>query len=232
MKQNIEIEVPQGFEAKYNPETRVVEIVAKPQGNNNVFDYVDLGLPSGTLWATCNIGANKPEECGDYFMWGSMVPNTNGICDWAHDAFNNGETKFNAAYFNGIKDDVCPNSGLIPSFDIVNKTMGGDWHMPTKEQFQELMDNTEVEWFDDWMETGISGCLFKSINDDSKTLFFPNTGYRVGENIYNKENCTYLWTKVLDNNYNMRAWHTCIGNNVCYTYGGLRCYGLAVRGVL
>ena len=231
MKQNIEIEVPQGFEAKYNPNTRVVEIVAKPQGNNNGFDYVDLGLPSGTLWATCNVGAKKPEDYGDYFMWGSTVPNTDDVCDWAHAPFNGGQKHFTSKYFDLVKDTVCPNGVLAPEYDAVHQIMGGDWHMPTKEQTRELYDLTNHRWVKDWEGTGVNGRVFTSpVNGNS--IFIPASGCRDGSSVDGRGNIADVWSSSLRVSYPYFAWYLGFGSDGCYTGYGTRCNGHSLRGVI
>lgn len=64
-----------------------------------VYKYVDLGLPSGLKWAQCNVGAEKETEYGDYFMWGSITPDTNNTCDWTHAPFNGGMNVPDYDYF-------------------------------------------------------------------------------------------------------------------------------------
>ena len=231
MKQNIEIEVPQGFEAKYNPETRVVEIVSKSQANSNGFEYVDLGLPSGTLWATCNVGAKKPEEYGDYFMWGSTVPNTDDTCDWAHSPFNGGQKGFNKKYFDLVKDTVCPNGVLAPEYDAVHQIMGGDWHMPTKEQFKELKNNTDIRWVKDWEGTGVNGRVFTSrVNGNS--IFIPASGLRNSSSVYFRGRYAYVWSSSLRASSPDRAWYLNFSSNDYYVVCNLRYVGFSLRGVI
>ena len=227
MKQNIEIEVPQGFEAKYNPNTRVVEIVAKPQENNNGFDYVDLDLPSGTLWATCNVGAKKPEDYGDYFMWGSVTPNTNDVCDWAHAPFNGGREEFDGNFFNAVKDAICPNGILAPEYDAVHQIMGGDWRMPTKEQIQELEENTAHKWTS---VNGVNGRMFTGSNGNS--IFIPASGYRIGSSVGNRGSYAYVWSSSLNASSPYGAWYLNFGSGYYYVGNYYRCGGFSLRGVL
>ena len=110
---------------------------------HNGHEYVDLGLPSGTKWAKMNVGANSETDYGNYFMWGSTTPNTVNECTWANAPFNNGSNTFNETYFNSVKDTVCPNGVLAKDYDAAAANMGGDWHMPTKEQYIELFKETK-----------------------------------------------------------------------------------------
>ena len=153
--------------------------------NNNEFDFVDLGLPSGTLWATKNIGADKPSDFGLYFQWGDVQGYTQDqiglgdgqkkfASDWSdykwlrNDAF----TKYRNAF---VK---YRNGGLILDIldledDAANVNMGGDWHIPTPSQIQELIDNTTTSWA---TQDGVNGRLFTSKNDSSKSIFIPAAG--------------------------------------------------------
>ena len=112
------------------------------------YEYVDLGLPSGLKWAKCNVGAEKETDYGDYFMWGSTEPNTKTICTWATCPFNNCNTDYNKEYFNTIKNVVCPNGVLAKEYDAAYQATEGKAHMPTAEQFKELLNNTDNEWIE------------------------------------------------------------------------------------
>ena len=107
------------------------------------YEYVDLGLPSGLKWATMNIGAETETDYGDYFMWGSTTPNTASVGAWAICPFNNHNTDYDEEYFKSVKDTVCPNGILAKEYDAAAQIMGGDWRMPTKTEFRELIDNTD-----------------------------------------------------------------------------------------
>ena len=231
MKQNIEIEVPQGFEARYNPETRVIEMVAKPQANSNGFDYVDLGLPSGTLWATCNVGAKKTEEYGDYFMWGSTVPNTDDVYEQAYSPSNGGQNGFSKEYFDLVKDTVCPNGVLAPEYDAVHQIMGGDWHMPTKEQIQELYSSTSHQWVEDWEGTGVNGRVFTS-RVNANSLFIPASGYRYGLSVDCRGCIAYVWSSSLDASLPRSAWSLSFNSSNCNIGSLNRCDGFSLRGVI
>lgn len=111
--------------------------------NNNIFRYVDLGLPSGTLWATCNVGAKKPSDYDHYFQFGDIqgctidkVEIDKNFC-WSDYKFVDGEkiTKYTKL---GSKLDV--------EDDAAHVNMGGDWHIPTPTQLKELINYTTSEW--------------------------------------------------------------------------------------
>ena len=141
------------------------------------YEYVDLGLPSGLKWAKCNIGAENETDYGDFFMWGSTTPNTKTECSWKSAPFNGGSSHYNETYFNSVKDMVCPNGILAKEYDAAFYTTGGKAHMPTSDEFQELHDNTDNEWIEDFNGTGVNGWKFISKTDTSKYIFIPASGY-------------------------------------------------------
>ena len=99
-------------------------------------EQVDLGLPSGTIWAACNLGASSPEECGDYYAWGETEPKDKYSWNTYKFGTENNLTKYN-------KEDK--KTILDPEDDAAHVALGGKWHIPTREQIQELLDNTTNE---------------------------------------------------------------------------------------
>lgn len=143
-------------------------------GTYNGHEYVDLGLPSGTLWATCNVGATKPEQFGDCFAWGETKPKTNydmNIYNYYYSGDPDQLTKYcsNFAFgYHGFTDNL---TILLPEDDAATANWGNGWCMPTKEQWEELHDYTSHTW-KTW--DGVEGRLFKSKN--GATLFLPVDG--------------------------------------------------------
>lgn len=109
----------------------------KPTSSFNGHEYVDLGLPSGTLWATCNVGASKPEDYGDYLTWDK---GKTAVANW-----------------------------------------GRGWRMPSREQWEELKENTKSSWT---TRNGMNGNLFTS-EKNGQTLFLPAAGYRYDSRDFN-----------------------------------------------
>ena len=146
--------------------------MANREINNNGHPYVDLGLPSGTLWPTCNVGADKPTDCGLYFQWGDTVGYTKEQIGkdkqftWDDYKFrinksssntneqNGKNTQFNLSDSKPIITESDSNfskytkegSALDLADDAAHINMGGDWYLPTNEQIMELFDNTTSEW--------------------------------------------------------------------------------------
>ena len=153
---------------------------------HNGFEYVDLGLPSGTKWAKYNVGAYSETDNGLYFPFGGTV----GL----DSPYYEGNFDSHKLKFNGDK-----KATLHLDNDAAHIHMGGKWHMPTKEQFEELLDekNTVSTWIYDYCIREVSGRLFRSrINDE--TLFIPANGFISNHQyVQNGQTCS-LWTSSLD----------------------------------
>lgn len=168
--------------------------------DDNQHEYVDLGLPSGTLWATFNIGADSPEDYGDYFAWGETEGFKSGKAtfDWSTYNWCNGSEKklikycYDSSYgYNGFTDD---KTELDPEDDAAYVNWGPAWRMPSDKQFQELINssNTTTEWT---TQNGVNGCLITS-NTNGNTLFLPVTGYRFDGSI-SRADYGYYWSRTL-----------------------------------
>jgi hypothetical protein len=153
-------------------------------GGGSTHAFVDLGLPSGTLWATCNVGANSPEDYGDYFSWGETSPkdwydwNTYNYSQYYH-GYYDWLTKYcSDAYYGyyGFTDNL---TLLQSGDDAATVNWGGGWHTPTHEEWQELEDNTTQTWT---TINGVDGLLCTAANGFS--IFLPATGYSI-ENYVN-----------------------------------------------
>lgn len=141
-------------------------------------EAVDLGLPSGRKWANMNLGANTPNESGLYFAWGD----TEGHGDGSDDTFYRSDCEDRPA--SKIDTD------LPIEHDAAHAMLGGEWHMPTKEDFQELYDNCKRSWVD---VKGKKGCLFTSkINGNS--IFLPAAGYYYGMSLNGRGSYGYYWS--------------------------------------
>ena len=108
----------------------------------NGFEYVDLGLPSGTLWATMNVGASKPSDFGLYFQWGDTQGYTAAQVG-KDKQFTWNDYKFSIdGSSSNFSKYTTTGARLDLEDDAAHANMGGSWHMPTPEQCQELIDNT------------------------------------------------------------------------------------------
>ena len=190
--------------------------------------YVDLGLPSGLLWATCNVGADNPEDYGDYFAWGETQPK--GTYNWSTYQYCNGSyntlTKYcnNSSYgYNGFTDNL---TTLLPEDDAATANWGSDWRMPTQEEWQELFDNTTSTWT---TQNGVNGRLFTASNGNS--LFLPAAGYRGSSSLYYAGSYGFYWSSSLYTDYPYYAWDSGFGSDHYYVGGNYRYSGRSVRPV-
>ena len=158
----------------------------------NYVESVDLGLPSGTIWAACNLGASSPEECGYYYAWGETEPKDKYT--WGNYKFET-QNNFIKNFEKYNKEDG--KTILDSEDDAAHVVLGGEWHMPTKKQIEELLYNTTIEKSE---LKGVEGILIKSrINDN--TLFFPFSGYKSGGDIIGKGKLTYYWSSSINEKY-------------------------------
>ena len=196
-------------------------ITLPPPPDSNGHDYVDLDLPSGTLWATCNVGASKPSDYGQYFQWGDTQGYTKDQIG-KNKRFDENNYKFSDdhKYYWGDK--------LKLEDDAAHVNMGGDWHMPSPSQFQELIDNTTSTWT---TQNGVNGRLFTSKNN-GKSIFIPAAGRAWGSEVQNSGSNGNVWSFMVSENsfvYSQRLYFHSDGVYLNYTY---RYYGHSVRGVL
>ena len=190
--------------------------------------YVDLGLPSGLLWATCNVGAEAPEDYGDYFAWGETQPKD--TYNWSTYQYCNGSsstlTKYcnNSSYgYNGFTDNL---TTLLPEDDAATANWGSGWRMPTKEEFQELYNNTTVTWT---TQNGVNGRLFTASNGNS--LFLPAAGGRWDDELDLAGYYGFYWSSSLYAGYPDYAWGLGFNSDYAYVDVHYRNYGFSVRPV-
>ena len=193
-------------------------------------EYVDLGLPSGTLWATCNVGAESPEDRGDYFAWGETSPKE--MYDWKQYQYATWEedrfvlTKYCMDPNCGLNGFVDNLAVLEPMDDAVTANWGDGWRMPTKEEYEELNQETTFTWT---TLNGVEGRLLTGPNGNS--IFFPATGFYLDEGVI----CTGLgiyWSSSLQTVSQVSAWSLHFDYeecHVCATYERSR--GQCVRAV-
>lgn len=152
------------------------------------YEYVDLGLPSGTLWATFNVGATKPEGFGDYFAWGETAPKatynweTYKHCNGAPDQLIKYCRKSKSGY-KGFTDRLFV---LQPSDDAATANWGKEWRMPIDEEWNELFENTSSIWT---TLNGVKGMIFTARNGNK--LFLPAAGNREGNTLKYKDDGWY-----------------------------------------
>ena len=185
---------------------------ASTHGSVNGHEYVDLGLPSGLKWATCNVGASKPEDYGYYYSWGEIEISS----FMSYDIYNS-RTYGKDMY------DISGNS----SYDAARANWGGTWRLPTKSEYQELIDNCTWTWTSQGGKNG-----YNVTGPNGNSIFFPATGICSGVfHSYYAEHCGQYWSSTPDENNNEDA--AGIGfNEDSYFIGiGCRSGGQSVRPV-
>ena len=197
------------------------------------FEYVDLGLPSGLKWAKYNVGATSETDYGDYFMWGSVTPNTADECNWANAPFNNGLRKYDKEYFNTNKSEWLDDNGnLKPEYDAVYKATDGMARMPTQYEFEELFYNTVNMWIEDYNGTGVNGMKFTSKTDESKYIFIPVAGIRWGDSFHYQGDDCAIWSSSLNALNDDNAWCLSLSSFYLGVNSDYRFGGFVIRGVM
>ena len=184
-------------------------------GGGETHAYVDLGLPSGLLWATCNVGADTPEDYGDYFAWGETQPKS--VYNWDTYQYYDGNNLTKYTGSDGL-------ATLLPEDDAATANWGNGWRMPTQTEWQELLDNTTSTLT---TQNGVYGRLFTASNGNS--IFLPAAGWRRNSSLDYAGSYGYYWSSSLSDDFQYDAWHFFLYN---YSVGSNPRYlGLTVRPV-
>ena len=190
---------------------------------------VDLGLPSGTLWATWNVGANAPEEYGDFFAWGESQ--SKKVYNWNtykyYKISNDGLTKYYNKVEYGYGGPIDNLTVLEADDDVASVKWGAIWHTPTKAEWEELFQNTTGVWV---IRNGVRGLLFTALN--GKTLFLPAAGYRWNDKLCHNGSSIHYWSSSLYTDLPYYAWSFRVDEENSLMYGSSRSYGKSVRAVL
>ncbi len=200
-------------------------------GTENNHPYVDLGLPSATLWAHMNVGASKAHEPGKYFAWGET--STKNAYDWSSYKYceNGNKRKITKYCTNGEYGAVDGLVTLQPEDDAATAMMGGRWRTPTQKEAQELIQNCKWTWGE------VEGVLGYTIEGPNKnTIFMPISGCRMYDEpipVGSKSDGFY-WTASLEQNENKSIYAMGINFNKSFyekITGSSRYSGRVVRAV-
>ena len=169
----------------------VIDIILGGGSSHDNHEYVDLGLPSGTLWATCNVGANSPEEFGDYFAWGETA--LKDVYNWETYKWCNGTNDTMTKYCtDGSFGTVDGRTELLPEDDAAFVNWGSSWRMPSREQCIELSNKCTWTW------TTLNGVIGQLITGpNGNTMFLPAAGDRYNNNIGDLGSFGQYWSRTL-----------------------------------
>lgn len=198
------------------------------KGSDN-HEYVDLGL--SVKWATCNIGAERPEEYGDYYAWGEVYPKANSICDsttyaW-YDTITESLTKYVTKETYGTVDNKIQ---LEKEDDIAHKLWGGKWRIPSTKEYNELRENCTWTWIE---QNGVYGYKITSKKPkySQRSIFLPATGVRADSTLYNDGHIGYYWSRELSPYYSDCAYYLYAFSDGRFVITGIRYDGLSIRPV-
>ena len=211
----------------------------------NGHDYVDFGLPSGTKWATMNVGANSITDGGLYFQWGDLLGYTSDQVGSGEGkkAFDWPDYKFQTDYYltkycniaeygyNGFTDNLIT---LEIQDDGIRANWGGDWHIPNEQQCTELLNTQYVtnEWVVDYQGSGINGRLFTSVQNNSKKMFIPTVGFLYDTAFISNERYGTIWMNKIREQQPSRSLGLAFNKNDCAIVDEDRVAGCNLRGVV
>ena len=155
--------------------------------------FVDLGLPSGKKWAIGNLvkdsqgnySIGEETDWGTYVSWGNIIGHNEG------DGYDFSDANYDSTPGKQVAANIPSNDA---AHDIALATLGTPWHLPTKEDYQELYDNTDSEWVADYNGTGVAGRKFMKKSDHSVYVFFPASGYYNGTSLNGRGTYGFYWS--------------------------------------
>ena len=186
-----------------------VAVTGSKSGTISGHEYIDLGLPSGLKWATCNVGASSQEEYGDYYAWGEVKT-------------KNKYTLANSKTYGKSMSDISGNS----TYDVARAKWGGSWRLPTKKELEELKNNCKWEWT---TQNGKQG--YKVTGPNGKSIFLPAAHYRGGSSLYSAGGDGYYWSSTPDESDYYIAYVLNFDSSRHGVNCSVRDYGLSVRPV-
>ena len=218
-----------------------VKCIMFEEADPDEHEWVDLGLPSGTLWATCNIGADSPEQYGGYFAWGEKATResygwgnylwmTEGQAGWEYiSKYTFADNQTDGCWYSGSTFIGDNKTELEFADDAAFQLWGSKWQMPSKDQFEELIDkaNTTSEWT---AQNGVTGCKITS-RSNGESIFLPATGYFGSSGVSSTETSGNYWTRTLGTSYCDRAYELFIRSQGAYCTVSDRYVGQSIRPV-
>ena len=216
------------------------------KGSENGHEWVDLGLPSGTKWATCNIGATKPEEFGNYYAWGEVTPKD--VYNWSTYKYGSNYdqlTRYNTDSRYGRNGFADGKTTLELEDDAAHFNWGGKWRMPTQAQQDELRALCYWVWTESYDGSGVKGYIVYKAKDEADKgvkvfkdisplssyslsdahIFLPAAGYRGLGDLDYAGSLGYYWSSSLCADSPGRAWGVYFYSDYVYSYDRNYRYG-------
>ena len=216
--------------------TEVVNIILNPDSDDDTpvlpdtpttdSRAVDLGLPSGLKWASCNVGATAPEEYGGYYAWGETEEKSG--YNWSTYKYCNGSSNSLTKYCTSSSYGTVDNkTTLEPADDVAAVKWGGTWRMPTRAEQDELRNNCTWTWT---TLNGVNG--YRVTGPNGNSIFLPAAGSRLGAGLYSQGYSGYSWSSSLSSSKGYRAYYLRFeSKNFDRSDKYDRYYGLTVRPV-
>ena len=200
-------------------------IIDGPVTPGDSHEWVDLGLPSGTLWATMNVGASSPEDYGDYFAWGETSPKS--VYNWSTYKWCNGSettlTKYCTSSSLGTVDNL---TELQPEDDAASVNWGSSWRMPTLAQLEELISECTWTWT---TRNGVNGMLVTGPNGNS--IFLPGAGAFADNEFGGDGLVGYYWSRTIFTSTPSHSYIMGVASERMLCGDAARWYGIVVRAV-
>lgn len=236
----------------YTSSKKVKVVFAEEQLSGNVagHDWVDLGLPSGTLWATRNIGALSDTDPGDYYAWGETIGSNDGKTAFNKNTYKTSLAKYNN---NGNPDS---KTVLEEQDDVANIKWQNGWRMPTLDEVRELLENCYIVGVNNYNNSGVEGIIVYKVKDsrdkgikqalgvaEKKTyasytlsdnhIFFPCSGSYSYNDGTQKTGLREImcWSSCLYNENDTQAYVLCFGTTNILTFYVSRYIGISIRPV-
>ena len=172
-------------------------------------EYVDLGLPSGLKWATCNVGASSPEDYGDYYAWGETT---------TKDSYSSSKSLIYGKTMGDISGDA--------QYDAATANWGSGWRLPTKAELTELKNNCTWTWTTQNGKTG-----YKVTGPNGNSIFLPAAGCRYGSLLVNAGEYGFYWSSTPHESDSISAYRLYFNSSNQNAYWIYRRYGHSVRPV-
>lgn len=206
-------------------------------------EYVDLGL--SVKWATCNLGATKPEGYGLYYQWGDTKGYGSDTSDGKYFYWNDGAGNVTYKWCNGSYDSLTKYNTISSYGTVDNKTvldmeddaardaLGGNWRMPTDAEWTELRENCTWTWTSNYNDTGVAGMIVTSKKSGytNKSIFLPAAGFRSSDRLLNAGSFGFFWLSSLYTDFPNNAWLVYFDSDYVYRFSYNRFIGQSVRPV-